>query len=268
VAEVTRWPAAVAVSVFAHVAVAGGLFVLLGRASITQPTAVSHARAFEVMRIGVLPRAARSAEPVDAPAPPARAGRVAAGAPRPLTVDTAAPSQVALVEPDADRAEPSAAPAPSHVAEPGPAAGEASDSHASLSAGTQPRGVPSASGVEGATGTAPPPPGAPAGTTATNEARGATVDLSFTRELHARLAAAASECYPPQARRFRQQARVPVSFCIDADGQPERVVVTPSGIASLDDAASSCVVRRAAPFPLRARTHCFTVPIDFGARGG
>lgn len=244
----TRWPIAVAVSVCAHVAVAGGLFVLLGRASITLPAAVPHTRAVEVMRIGVLPRAAHSAEPIAAPAPPARAGRVPAVAPRPLTVDTAEPSQAALEEP-------------------GPAAAETSDAPASAAAGTEPGAGPNTTGVVGATGIATPSPGAQAGTPATEDSRGDAVDLTFTRELHARLAAAASECYPPQARRFRQQARVPVSFCIDADGQPERVVVTPSGIASLDDAASSCVVRRAAPFPLRARTHCFTVPIDFGARG-
>lgn len=246
--QVTRWPAAVAVSVLAHVAVAGGLFVSLGRSSITPPTAAPHARAIEVMRIGVLPRAAHSPEPVDAPAPPARAGRVAAAAPRPLTIDAPAPSQVALVEP-------------------GPDAAEAPDAQASPAAGAEPVAGPNTTGVEGATGAGVPAALAQASTPATEDGRGDTVDLAFTRELHARLAAAASECYPPQARRFRQQARVPVSFCIDADGQPERVVVTPSGIASLDDAASSCVVRRAAPFPLRARTHCFTVPIDFGARG-
>ncbi|MDP1922236.1 MAG: TonB family protein [Myxococcales bacterium] len=267
----TRWPAAVAVSVLAHVAVAGGLFVSLGRSSTTLPSAAPHARAIEVMRIGVLPRAAHSPEPVAAPEPPARAGRVATAAPRPLTFDTPAPSQVALAAPGPEGAEASDAPAPSHVAlaAPGPVTVEAPDSHASLFKGTQPRAVPDGSGlVEGATGTALPSPGAHAGTAATDDARGDTVDLAFTRELHARLAAAAAECYPPQARRFRQQARVPVSFCIDADGQPERVVVTPSGIASLDEAASSCVVRRAAPFPSRARAHCFTVPIDFGARGG
>lgn len=241
--QVTRWPAAVAVSVLAHVAVAGALFVTLGRRATMPPPAAPHARAVEVMRIGVLPRAAHSPEPVDAPAP-ARAGRVAAAAPRPLTIDAPAPSQVALVEP-------------------GPDTAEASDAPAALTAGTEPLASPNAAGVEGSTGTATPL--AQVSTPATEEGRGDTVDLAFTRELHARLAAAASECYPPQARRFRQQARVPVSFCIDADGQPERIVVTPSGVASLDDAASSCVVRRAAPFPSRARTHCFTVPIDFGA---
>ncbi len=243
----TRWPAAVAVSVLAHVAVAGGLFVSLGRSSMTPPSAAPHARAVEVMRIGVLPRAAHSLEPV-APSPTVRAGRVAAAAPRPLTIDAPGPAQVALVEPGPDAAEPSAAPA-------------------APTAGTEPVAAPNTTAGEGAAGTATPATVAPSGTPAAEDARGDTFDLAFTRELHARLAAAAGACYPPQARRFRQQARVPVSFCIDADGQPERVVVTPSGIASLDDAASSCVVRRAAPFPPRARTHCFAVPIDFGARG-
>lgn len=250
--HVTRWPIAVAVSVVAHVAVAGGLFVSLRRSSITPPSPATHTRAVDVMRIGVLPRAAHAAEPVDAPAPPARARRVSGAAPRPLTVDTPAPApaQVALVERGPVAAEASAA--------------EPSDAPAAPGAGTEP--VANTAGVGGSTGTATPL--AQAGTPATEDGRGGPVDLAFTRELHARLAAAASECYPPQARRFRQQARVPVTFCIDADGQPERIVVTPSGIASLDEAASSCVVRRAAPFPVRARSHCFTVPIDFGARGG
>ena len=261
----TRWPAAVAVSVAAHLAVAGGLLVLLGRPSTTPPSpAAPHARAVEVMRIGVLPRATHSAEPVGAPAPPARAGRVSAAAPRPLTVDAPAPSQVALVEEAGPTLD-----VPSAGAELASGSNtirvEASTGTAAPSAGTPSLSGSNTTGGEGSTGTATTPTVAQAGA---DDARGDTVDLAFTRELHARLAAAASECYPPQARRFRQQARVPVSFCIDADGQPERIVVTPSGIASLDDAASSCVVRRAAPFPSRARAHCFTVPIDFGARGG
>lgn len=263
----TRWPAAVAVSVFAHAAVAGGLLVLLGRSSTTPlSSAAPHTRAVEVMRIGVLPRTAHSGEPVGAPAPPARAGRGTAAAPRPLTVDAPAPSQVVLVEPGPTAME--TLDVPSAGAEPASGSNtirvEASTGTAAPSAGTPSLSGSNTTGGEGSTGTATTPTVAQAGA---DDARGDPVDLAFTRELHARLAAAASECYPPQARRFRQQARVPVSFCIDADGQPERVVVTPSGIASLDDAASSCVVRRAAPYPLRARAHCFTVPIDFGARG-
>lgn len=240
----TRWPAAVGLSVAAHLAVVGGLFVVLRHPPVAPSPPAPHPRAVGVMRIGVLPRALHSAPLIDAPPTPTRAGRVALAAPRPLTVDSPAPSQVVLA----------ATTAPTVEESPTPSVG----TEAPAATGGDPVGRetvgPDAS------------PAARAGGAETGGSREAAVDLTFTRELHALLAAAASQCYPPQARRFRQQARVPVSFCIDTDGQPERIVVTPSGIASLDEAAGSCVVRRAAPFPQRARAHCFTVPIDFGVR--
>ncbi|MBE2253517.1 MAG: hypothetical protein IAE78_28575 [Myxococcus sp.] len=120
----------------------------------------------------------------------------------------------------------------------------------------------------------PAAPGASAGGASPSDRAGDTelgvrdtaADVELTRELHARLAAAATACYPAQARRFRQQGRVPLSFCVTAAAQAERVVVTPSGLAALDEAARSCVVERAAPFPARARARCFNVLIDFGGQ--
>ncbi|MCU0699961.1 MAG: energy transducer TonB [Myxococcaceae bacterium] len=82
--------------------------------------------------------------------------------------------------------------------------------------------------------------------------------------MHARLAAAARDCYPAAARRFRQLGRVPVRFCVGANLAAERLVLSPSGLALLDDAARECVVPRAAPFPAEAATRCFEVAVDFG----
>ncbi len=91
------------------------------------------------------------------------------------------------------------------------------------------------------------------------------VDLeALTRVVHARLSAAARDCYPPAAKRFRQVGRVPLRFCVDARLDAERVVVTPSGSSLLDEAAGDCVVRRAAPFPAEAMGRCFEVAVDFG----
>jgi outer membrane biosynthesis protein TonB len=82
--------------------------------------------------------------------------------------------------------------------------------------------------------------------------------------VHARLAGAARDCYPPAAKRFRQTGRVPLRFCVDAALAPVQLVVTPSGLAVLDDAARGCVVPRAAPFPPEASGRCFEVAVDFG----
>jgi hypothetical protein len=46
------------------------------------------------------------------------------------------------------------------------------------------------------------------------------------------------------------------------------VTVTPSGLALLDEAAQSCVVTHAAPFPERAVGQCFSVQVEFGGVGG
>jgi TonB family protein len=223
----TRWPTAVVISVLAHLAVAGGLFVVLRRASITPPP---RPRTVEVLRIGVVSHAADS---VNRPPAPTRAGRVGA-APRQHAVETPAVAKVGRGDPFV------------------PAAEESATAESLVTP------------VEGSQGVSPPAPGAPVGAAADEDSRADAADLTFTRELHARLAEAALRCYPTQARRFRQQARVPVSFCIGGDGQPERIVITPSGIVSLDEAASRCVVLQAAPFPQPARGRCFSVPINFG----
>lgn len=83
-------------------------------------------------------------------------------------------------------------------------------------------------------------------------------------EVHARLQTAARECYPAQARRFRQQGSVPLAFCVVA-GHAEQVVVTPSGQALLDEATEGCVLSRAAPFPAAATGRCFSVNVEFSA---
>lgn len=85
--------------------------------------------------------------------------------------------------------------------------------------------------------------------------------------VHARLAAMAEGCYPAAARRFQQRGTVQLSFCLDARGGTASTSVTQSsGAELLDAAAQGCVVQKAAPFPLEAASHCFSVPVRFGAR--
>lgn len=81
--------------------------------------------------------------------------------------------------------------------------------------------------------------------------------------VHGLLSRVARDCYPERARRFRQTARVPLRFCVAADGQPRDVAVEPSGVGVLDEAARSCVVANAAPFPEVARGACFTGVVEF-----
>ncbi len=85
--------------------------------------------------------------------------------------------------------------------------------------------------------------------------------------VHARLAAMAEGCYPAAARRFQQRGTVQLSFCLDARGGTASSSVTQSsGAELLDAAAQGCVVQKAAPFPPEAASHCFSVPVRFGAR--
>jgi len=44
------------------------------------------------------------------------------------------------------------------------------------------------------------------------------------------------------------------------------VLQVTSGQSMLDEAARTCVVERAVPFPDQAAGRCFTVPVRFGAR--
>jgi TonB family protein len=91
------------------------------------------------------------------------------------------------------------------------------------------------------------------------------VDLSAL--VHARLAAMADRCYPQAARRFSQRGTVELSFCLDAKGATASSEVTrSSGAELLDAAARGCVLEGAAPFEPEAASHCFTVPVRFGAR--
>ncbi len=88
-------------------------------------------------------------------------------------------------------------------------------------------------------------------------------DDGVTKEVHARLIRAARDCYPPAARRFRQVATVGVGFCVSTSGAAEQLVVTASGLEVLDDAARSCLLPGAAPFPAGAIGRCYRVPVEF-----
>lgn len=80
--------------------------------------------------------------------------------------------------------------------------------------------------------------------------------------IHARLAAAAIDCYPASARRFGLSGTVPVRFCVSGSGAIWGVELRgTSGHSSLDRAATDCVIARAAPMPIASS--CFDVPVAF-----
>lgn len=235
---VRRWPVAVAVSVVAHLLVGGLLWAALPRAEPVPTTTTPPARPLEVLRVGsLMPRRGAGLDVV--PASPASAP-VARAAARVVPVVTS--PEVAPSEPMVSDALPTA-PVEGVGTSDGPGGDGPGD------------GVPD--GGEGR--------GAGVGAAGTEGEGGARVDLeALTRLVHARLSAAARDCYPPAAKRFRQVGRVPLRFCVDARLDAERVVVTPSGSSLLDEAAGDCVVRRAAPFPAEAMGRCFEVAVDFG----
>lgn len=83
--------------------------------------------------------------------------------------------------------------------------------------------------------------------------------------VHARLAQGASRCYPPAAQRFHQTGEVIVAFCAANSGVITHThLVTTSGVALLDSAATECVVPSANPLPPEAASACFRVPVRFG----
>lgn len=245
-ADVTaRWPVAVGVSVAVHAAIALALLAFLGRAVapeskpvLQKPTVV------EVFRVGsLMPRAGKSGPaPTIAPNP---------GAPRP------SPRPVARVEQPAPQADQPLDEGSEPALPDTAASGDGSPTSSE---------TPSTTGGEGGTGTEA---GAGNGTGATPGAGAGTdqLDPSVAAEVHARLARAASDCYPAQARRFRQQGQVPVSFCVEGAGSASKVVVTSSGAALLDEAARGCVMQRAEPFPAAAAGSCFAVKVEFGSAG-
>jgi TonB family protein len=80
--------------------------------------------------------------------------------------------------------------------------------------------------------------------------------------IQSRLAKAALRCYPRAATRLGLTGTTQVRFCVDGQGQPERVEITNgSGEALLDRAATECVVGAAAPFPPLEK--CLVVPVRF-----
>jgi TonB family protein len=89
-------------------------------------------------------------------------------------------------------------------------------------------------------------------------------DAWLLAELHARLRQAAVRCAPAAVRRFGARGEVQLEFCLGPAGGVERVVVQrSSGVAVLDEAATTCVVPGAVPFPAAASGRCFTVPVQF-----
>lgn len=236
-----RWPLAVVVSVAVHGAIAFGLFALLGHA--VAPAAkpvIEKPSVVEVFRIGsLMPRAGKtssSAGPAaPAPATPRHSPTPRADQPVPSGDQPRPDDSVVSDAVDA----PPASDGPSNGALAGPGAGEAP-------AATEPGNANAGSGS----------------TSTTDQ-----VDPSIAAEVHARLARAANDCYPAQARRFRQQGQVPVSFCVEGSGAASKVVVTSSGAALLDEAARGCVMQRAEPFPAAAAGSCFVVKVEFGSAG-
>jgi TonB family protein len=92
---------------------------------------------------------------------------------------------------------------------------------------------------------------------------GNTRDDVALREIQARLAKAARDCYPKQAARYALKATVSLAFCIDSSGRANQLkLAAASGVAVLDRAALDCVVPGAAPFP--PRVGCYSVPVRFG----
>lgn len=232
------WPAALGASLLLHLVVGLALLLVLGRRDTTTPErTTTPPRPFDVLRIGaLLPRAARPAATPPAPAPAAKSPAPGqAGRPMALPPADVVPTLTAAVDTAAE-------PVPST------GGGEGDGEPGAPTGGTDGTG-PAAAGVAGAPEASAPVAGPSA---------------SLVAEVHGRLAAAARDCYPAQAKRFRQRGLVPLSFCVSNDGAAEQVSVTRSGLALLDDAARGCVLGRAAPFPAASRGQCFAVEVEFG----
>lgn len=176
-------------------------------------------------------------------------------APRPATDDGA----LDLRRPSADDAL-AAAPQPTGEA-PSPHL-DATGAPAPVTAGSSP-GAGGTLGGRGRGGIAGAPDGAGSGATATGPGRRGIAGGGDG--LRARLAWRTAACYPRAARRRRAEGSVEVRFCTDAAGDPrETRILASSGSALLDEAATECVIRGSAPFPVRET--CVTVPIEFRLR--
>ncbi len=90
-------------------------------------------------------------------------------------------------------------------------------------------------------------------------------NAALVGRMHARLKAAALQCYPPAAQRFGRRGTVELAFCVDLDLHPIRVSLKQtSGSEMLDTAARDCVLPNSSPFPEEAAEKCFQVPVRFG----
>lgn len=182
-----------------------------------------------------------------------------------LTVIDRRPAPATAAMPESVRSPSNARERPTRLARTAPAA---APSHVPLE--------PSPVTGEGATATTdgtvdapsePVPAGPPATSTGGAAAAPNTPDGpsdAIVADVHARLSLGAKDCYPERAKRFRQTARVPMSFCVGADGRADGVTVGHSGVDVLDEAARSCVLGKAQPFSAGAAGHCFSVGVEFG----
>jgi protein TonB len=95
-----------------------------------------------------------------------------------------------------------------------------------------------------------------------NEAVGAS-DGDGMAEIARRLRSVAAGCYPYSAVRANLEGTTMLRFCIGEKGEAQDAqVLRSSGFAVLDNAAMTCILPSAAPFPKNSRK-CVTVPVRF-----
>lgn len=216
---------AVAWAIGASVAVHGVLFAALWR-----PLTPSKPTPFAVQVLSRAPGGGAKMPLAASPAPQVRLARA--------TPARRGPPPVAETSRSGDD-EPSA---PAEVGPPGAAVGD--------SAGTG-SALPSGAGGSVAVGT---PGGAGSG----------GGDAASWTALHEKLEAAARECYPDAARRFRLRGEVELDFCVGPGGHAVSAHLGgTTGSGALDRAAQECVLSRSEP--LGVDRGCFRVPIRFGA---
>lgn len=108
--------------------------------------------------------------------------------------------------------------------------------------------------------------GARRGTTSFGPGGDAAGEADPLAALRRRLAELAPDCYPRAAQRLGLEGRTQMRVCARGGG-PERVeMIRASGHAVLDEAAATCVVAAAAPYP---ELHgCVVLPVEFVAAAG
>ena len=130
-----------------------------------------------------------------------------------------------------------------------------------MAVATEPAPVASGSSVAAPEAAGLAPPSSRSGPTI---ARGATAsgDTEALETIQHLLAQAAQRCYPRAARRLGLVGQTTMRFCVDGRGAATQIqVLHSSGHDALDEAATECVIREAAPFPALGR--CLSVPVRF-----